>query len=86
MKILPFVVNRFQWHVRVVFSEDLTREAPASVVATFITDGPMQNIIVDGPTDPGLSGFQVRNTTVPEPSGILLCGLSGIAFLLRRRK
>lgn len=69
------------------YSGDLSRNDPASVVGTFVADGATQTIFVNGPTDPGLSGFQVRNITpIPEPSALLLAGLSGLSFLIRRRK
>lgn len=68
----------------VVISGDLSRVDPSSVLGTFVADGATQNIIVGGATDPGLSGYQVR--AIPEPSGIMLLGLSGMAFLFRRRK
>jgi hypothetical protein len=70
----------------VVVSGDLLRADPSSVLGTFVADGSTQNIMVGGTTDPGLSGYQVRNVAVPEPSGVLLLGLSGMAFLFRRRK
>ncbi len=33
-----------------------------------------------------LNAFQIIDTSVPEPSGVLLLGLAGMAFALRRRK
>ena len=71
----------------VVFSGDLLRSDPSSVIGTFLADAATQNIIVGGATDPGLSGFQVRNiSTIPEPGTALLsfAGLLGMA--LRRRR
>lgn len=71
-------------------SGDLRRGDPSSVVGNFIADGPTQTIdvLVGGGTssDPGLSGFQVRNVTIPEPGTALLsfAGLLGLA--LRRRR
>lgn len=71
----------------VVFSDLLSRNDPSSVVGSFVADADFQTITVNGPTDPGLSGFQVRNVTaIPEPSAFLLAGLSGLSLLLRRRK
>ena len=71
----------------VVFSDLLSRNDPSSVVGSFVADAEIQTITVNGPTDPGLSGFQVRNVTgIPEPSAFLLAGLSGLSLLLRRRK
>jgi hypothetical protein len=71
----------------VVFSGDLLRSDPSSVIGTFLADAATQNIIVGGTTDPGLSGYQVRNiSTIPEPGTALLsfAGLLGMA--LRRRR
>ena len=33
-----------------------------------------------------INAIQLRNVTVPEPSSVLLIGLGGVAFLVRRRK
>jgi hypothetical protein len=48
----------------VVFSDFITRSDPSSVIGTFVADAATQNIIVDGTTDPGISGFQVRSVNL----------------------
>ena len=67
-------------------SADLTRSDPASVVGFFVADGVTQTITVNGSQDGGLSGYQVRNVTIPEPSSALLSlvGLLGLAARRRR--
>jgi hypothetical protein len=70
----------------VAISGDLLRSDPSSVLGTFVADGATQNIMVGGAEDPGLSGYQVRNMSIPEPGTALLsfAGLLGMA--LRRRR
>lgn|GEM_PF-1556470 len=71
-------------------SDDLRRGDPSSVVGSFIADGPFQtiNVLVGSgvSSDPGISGVQVRNVSIPEPGTALLsfAGLLGLA--LRRRR
>jgi len=67
-------------------SGDLTRNDPSSVVGYFTADGPTQTIVVNGSTDGGISGFQVRREAIPEPGSALLSlvGLLGLAARRRR--
>ena len=76
-------------------SGDLRRGDPSSVIGTFVADATFQTIdvLVGSPlpsggasSDPGLSGYQVRNVTIPEPGSALLSlvGLLGLAARRRR--
>ena len=67
-------------------SGDLTRADPASVVGYFTADDTFQTIFVNGSQDGGISGFQVRGETIPEPGSALLSlvGLLGLAARRRR--
>ena len=67
-------------------SADLTRSDPASVVGFFVADGVTQTITVNGSQDGGLSGYQVRNVTIPEPSSALLSLVGLLGLTARRRR
>ena len=67
-------------------SADLTRSDPASVVGFFVADGLTQTINVNGSQDGGLSGYQVRNVTIPEPSSALLSLVGLLGLTARRRR
>ena len=62
-------------------------------IGTFTADGTSQTLTLNSEGAPGpnfgqahISAYQIRLTSVPEPSSILLSGLAGLSLLARRRR
>jgi hypothetical protein len=55
-------------------------------IGTFTADSTSQVITFNGPVQDILSAFQLRTSTVPEPTTIALLGLAFLGVMASRRR